>query len=149
GLPCPCTSTRGSGTCCRSSRAKWVSSGWTNTAANGTSGASTGCRRTCSTTRRRKGPGMHYLLFYEKVRDAADRETPHQAAHRAHARAAVSRGEWMLGGPLADPLDGAQALLFRADSAATAEAFAAADPYVRHGIVSRWRVRPWQTVVGE
>jgi uncharacterized protein YciI len=63
-------------------------------------------------------------------------------------RAAVSRGELLLGGPLADPVDGAQALLFQADSAATAEAFAVADPYVVHGIVHHWRVRTWQTVVG-
>ncbi|OAI47127.1 hypothetical protein AYO44_10135 [Planctomycetaceae bacterium SCGC AG-212-F19] len=91
---------------------------------------------------------MHYLLYYEKTPDAPQREKPFQGAHRAHVLAAVARGELLLGGPLADPLDGAQALLFQADSAATAEAFAAADPYVRNGIVSRWRVRPWQTVVG-
>jgi uncharacterized protein YciI len=91
---------------------------------------------------------MHYLLLYEKVPDHAEREPPIRAAHLAHVRAAVSRGELLLGGPLADPLDGAQALLFRADSAAKAEAFATGDPYVVHGIVNRWRVRPWQTVVG-
>jgi uncharacterized protein YciI len=91
---------------------------------------------------------MHYLLFYEKAPDHAEREGPLQTAHRAHVRAAVSRGELILGGPLADPVDGAQVLLFQADSAAPAEAFAAADPYVVHGIVIRWRVRPWQTVVG-
>jgi uncharacterized protein YciI len=92
---------------------------------------------------------MHYLLFYEKVPDHADREPPFQAAHLAHVQAAVERGELLLGGPLADPLDGGQAVLFRADSATTVESFAAADPYVIHGIVHRWRVRPWQTIVGE
>lgn len=91
---------------------------------------------------------MHYLLFYEKAADYAEREGAVRAAHLAHVRAAVSRGELMLGGPLTDPLDGAQVLLFRADSVAAAESFAAADPYVVHGIVSRWRVRAWQTVVG-
>jgi uncharacterized protein len=92
---------------------------------------------------------MHYLLFYEKVPDHAEGEKPLQSAHRAHVLAAVARGDLILGGPLADPLDGAQALLFWAATAATAEAFAAADPYVVHGIVNRWRVRPWQTVVGK
>jgi uncharacterized protein YciI len=92
---------------------------------------------------------MHYLLFYEKVPDHADREPPFHSAHLAHVQAAVDRGELLLGGPLADPLDGAQAVLFRADSLATAEEFAKADPYVINGIVSRWRVRPWQTIVGE
>lgn len=82
------------------------------------------------------------------VNGAAEREGPLRVAHLAHVQAAVSRGELLLGGPLADPLDGAQALLFRADSATTAEVFAEADPYVLKGIVSRWHVRPWQTVVG-
>lgn len=91
---------------------------------------------------------MHYLLFYEKAPDHTEREGPWQVAHLTHVFAAVDRGELILGGPLTDPLDGAQALLFRADSAAAVEAFAAADPYVMHGIVTRWRVRPWQTVVG-
>jgi uncharacterized protein YciI len=93
--------------------------------------------------------GMHYLLFYEKAPDYADREAPLRAAHRAYVQAAARRGELLLGGSLADPADGAAVLLFRADSPATAEAFAAGDPYVQHEVVSRWRVRAWETVVGE
>ncbi len=91
---------------------------------------------------------MHYLLFYDVVPDYAVLRAPLRAEHLAHARAAVARGELLLGGALADPIDGA-VLLFRGDSPAVAEAFAAADPYVRHGLVTRWRVRAWTTVVGE
>ncbi len=91
---------------------------------------------------------MHYLLFYEKVSDYAEREAPMRDAHRTHVQAAVRRGELMLGGPLLDPVDGSNILLFQADSASVAETFAKADPYVRQGIVCRWHVRPWQTVVG-
>src|SRR5262249_2607803 len=69
------------------------------------------------------------------------------AAHLALARAAVRRGELLLGGALADPADGA-VLLFRADSPAPVEAFAAADPSVLNGLVTRRRVRPRTTVVG-
>jgi hypothetical protein len=39
-------------------------------------------------------------------------------------------------------------ILFQGDSPAAAEAFVAADPYVRNGLVTRWRIRPWTTVVG-
>ena len=91
---------------------------------------------------------MHYLLFYDVVPDYAERRLQLRAAHLAHARAAVDRGELLLGGALADPIDGA-VLLFRADSPAVAEAFAAADPYVTNGLVTRWRVREWTTVVGD
>jgi uncharacterized protein len=90
---------------------------------------------------------MHYLLMYDVVPDYIERRAPLRAAHLAHARAAVARGELVLAGALANPPDGA-VLLFRGDSPAAAEAFAAADPYVLNGLVTRWRVREWTTVVG-
>jgi uncharacterized protein YciI len=90
---------------------------------------------------------MHYLLMYEVAADYIDRRGEFRSAHLELARAAVERGEMVLGGALADPVDGA-VLLFRGDSPAAAEAFARADPYVANGLVTRWRVRPWTTVIG-
>lgn len=90
---------------------------------------------------------MHYLLLYDVVDDYAERRVPYRTDHLAHARAAVARGDLVLGGALANPVDGT-VLLFKGASPAAAEAFAAADPYVRHGLVTRWRVREWTTVVG-
>ena len=90
---------------------------------------------------------MHYLLIYDVVSDYVERRAPLRAAHLTHARAAVARGDLVLGGALADPPDGA-VLLFRSDSSDTAARFAAADPYVLNGLVTRWRVREWTTVVG-
>jgi uncharacterized protein YciI len=91
---------------------------------------------------------MHYLLFYDVVADYVERRQPFRAEHLARARAAHARGELVLGGALADPVDGA-VLLFRGESPAVAERFAAADPYVTQGLVTRWRVRAWTTVVGD
>jgi hypothetical protein len=91
---------------------------------------------------------LHYLLFYDVVADYVQRRASLRAAHLAHARVAHARGELVLGGALSDPVDGA-VLLFQGDSPAAAEAFAANDPYVTHGLVSRWRVRAWATVVGD
>jgi uncharacterized protein YciI len=34
-------------------------------------------------------------------------------------------------------------------SCSTRKPFAREDPYVRHGLVTHWRVREWTTVVGE
>jgi uncharacterized protein YciI len=90
---------------------------------------------------------MHYLLLYDVVDDYVVRRTPLRAAHLAHARAAIARGELVLGGALANPPDGA-VLLFRGSSPAAAAAFAASDPYVVNGLVTNWRVREWTTVVG-
>jgi uncharacterized protein YciI len=40
-------------------------------------------------------------------------------------------------------------LLFSGESPAAAERFAAADPYVTQGLVTGYRVRQWNTVVGD
>jgi uncharacterized protein YciI len=91
---------------------------------------------------------VHYLLIYDVVDDYVERRAPFRRAHLTHARAAVERGELVLGGALANPPDGA-VLLFSGDSPAAAEAFAGTDPYVLNGVVARWRVREWTTVVGK
>jgi len=90
---------------------------------------------------------VHYLLFYDVVDGYAERRVPFRAAHVAYARQAVARGELVLGGALANPVDRA-VLLFRGSSPAVAESFAAGDPYVTNGPVTKWRVREWTTVVG-
>lgn len=91
---------------------------------------------------------MHYLLFYDTADDYATRRAAFRSEHLALARQAVERGELVLGGALANPVDGAL-LLFSGDSPAVAERFAAADPYVASGLVKRWRVREWTTVIGK
>ena len=91
---------------------------------------------------------MHYLLFCDVVEDYIARRAPLRAAHLEYARQAQERGELVLAGALANPVDGA-VLLFRGSSPEVAEAFAAADPYVTNNLVTRWRVREWTTVVGD
>ena len=91
---------------------------------------------------------MHYLLFYDVVSDYETRRLALRDAHLAHARKAQDRGELVLGGALASPIDGA-IILLQGDSPLVAEAFAENDPYVANGLVTRWRVREWTTVVGK
>jgi len=91
---------------------------------------------------------MHYLLFYEVGADYVSRRAEFRDAHLEKAWKASERGELVLGGALANPVDGA-VLLFRGDSPEVAEKFAKADPYVTSGTVKRWHVREWKTVAGE
>ncbi len=65
---------------------------------------------------------MHYLLFYETSTDYLERRGEFRAEHLALAWQAVDRGEMVLGGALADPVDGA-ILLFQGDSPEVAERF--------------------------
>ena len=90
---------------------------------------------------------MHYLLFYDVVDNYVERRVPFRAAHLRLAQEAAARGELVLAGGLANPVDGS-VLLFKGGSPAAAEAFATSDPYVVNGLVTRWRVREWTTVVG-
>src|SRR2546430_454188 len=98
--------------------------------------------------RTRKGEPMHYILFYDVVDDYVSRRAQFREAHLKLARQAYERGELVLAGALADPVDGA-VLVFRGSSPQPAEAFAQLDPYVTNGLVTAWRVRKWMTVVGE
>ncbi|HYD23741.1 MAG TPA: YciI-like protein [Croceibacterium sp.] len=88
----------------------------------------------------------HFLLTYALAADYLARRPPLRAAHLALARAAVARGELLLGGAL-EPAEEA-VLLFAGEDPGAAEAFARADPYVAEGLVTAWRVREWRTVVG-
>lgn len=90
----------------------------------------------------------HFLLSYELAPDYLERRPLFRAPHLALAWEAAERGELLLAGALGDPVEGAL-LLFQGESAAVAEAFARADPYVTNGLVVDWRVRPWATVVGD
>jgi uncharacterized protein len=91
---------------------------------------------------------MHYLLIYDVSPDYLERRSLYRDRHLALAWRAHDRGELQLGGALADPVDGA-ILLFSGEGPEAAERFAREDPYVTEGLVTRWRVRKWSTVVGE
>jgi uncharacterized protein YciI len=90
---------------------------------------------------------MHYILFYDVIDDYVEKRAQFRELHLKHARAAYDRGELLLGGALAEPVDGA-VLVFRGESAEVVEQFAKSDPYVLNGLVKQWRVRKWNTVIG-
>jgi len=91
---------------------------------------------------------MHFLLFYDYVPDYLQRRDAFRDAHLRLAWQYQQRGELILGGVVAEPIDGA-VLFFKADSAELVEAFVKSDPYVLNGLVTAWKIRPWNTVVGD
>jgi uncharacterized protein len=90
----------------------------------------------------------HFLLFYEAGPDYVERRPQFRTEHLELAWAAQERGELIVAGPLADPVDGA-VLLFAGEDKSVAEDFAWSDPYVTSGMVAHWHVREWTTVVGD
>ena len=89
----------------------------------------------------------YYALIYDLVDDYLERRGEYRAAHLELANAAVERGELRLGGAFANPQNGAS-LVFRGAGPEVAERFAKADPYVKAGIVRKWRIWEWTVVVG-
>ena len=89
----------------------------------------------------------HFLLFYDVGSDFVAKRADHREAHLRHAWDSSERGEIVLAGALTEPADHA-VILFAADSPVIAEKFAQADPYVVNGLVRKWYVREWVTVVG-
>jgi len=90
----------------------------------------------------------YYALQYEVVDDFSNRRTPYRPAHLRLVTEAHDRGEMPIAGALGDPPDGAL-LIFRGASPSVAEDFARNDPYVQKGLVTHWRVRQWNVVVGQ
>jgi uncharacterized protein len=90
---------------------------------------------------------MYLALHYDLVDDYLERRPEFRDEHLALARAAHERGELALAGAFSEPTD--QALLvWSTEDRAVVEAFAEADPYVRNGLVTSWRIRDWNVVIG-
>ncbi len=90
---------------------------------------------------------MYFALFYDYVPDVLQKRTPHRESHLALAREWLAAGKIVLAGAFDPPTEGAL-FVFKADSAAEVEAFVAKDPYVKNGVVTGHRVRPWNVVIG-
>jgi uncharacterized protein YciI len=89
----------------------------------------------------------YFALIYDVVEDFANKRTPFRPAHLKEVRDAQARGELIMAGALGEPAGAL--LIFRAADKSAAETFAKNDPYVKEGLVSNWKVRPWTVVVGQ
>jgi uncharacterized protein YciI len=92
--------------------------------------------------------GTYWLLLYDYAEDYLERRGPLREEHLGGARAAHERGDLLMAGALAEPADGA-VFIFTVDDASAIEAFVEHDPYVKAGLVTRWRIRPWTVVIGD
>lgn len=91
---------------------------------------------------------MHYLLCYDLAPDYLERRGEYRDEHLKLAWAAQERGELVLAGACAEPSDLA-VLLWQTDQPGIIEQFAKTDPYVIHGLVTTYRIKQWNTVIGD
>ena len=90
---------------------------------------------------------MYIILFYKTIDNYIERRAPYREEHLKYAEDAHKKGVLVMGGALADPVDGA-VLVFKGDSPSVAEEFARNDPYVKNGLITEWQVRQWVVVIG-
>ncbi len=90
---------------------------------------------------------MYCVLFYDYVQNVVERRAPFREAHLTLAKDWVKQGRLLLGGAYAEPVDGAL-LVFKVGEKGEVEEFVRKDPYVKNGIVTAWKIRPWTVVVG-
>ena len=90
----------------------------------------------------------HFLLVYDYVPDYLERRAG--ASRRAFRPRppAAARGELFLGGACTDEGPPIGVIVFNVAERQIVEDFARADPYVIHGVATRWHVREWTTVIG-
>ncbi|MBV9270492.1 MAG: hypothetical protein JO165_05315 [Candidatus Eremiobacteraeota bacterium] len=89
----------------------------------------------------------YFLLLYDVVENYVDARTPFRPQHLEMAQAERVAGRLILAGAFGDPPHGA-AFVFHTEDAGPIEDFARRDPYVLNGVVTRWRVEPWNVVIG-
>jgi len=75
-----------------------------------------------------------------------DRRAPHREAHLELLRAERDAGRVVMAGAVGDPVHGAM-FVFRGVDPEQVEAFARQDPYMEAGLITAWRVEPWNVVV--
>lgn len=88
----------------------------------------------------------YWLLEYDLCDDYLERRGPLRQEHLGLLQGALERGEVVLAGALADPVDRA-VLVWRSDDTTVVEAFVKQDPYVREGLVVSSSIRPWTVVI--
>ena len=86
----------------------------------------------------------HQILFYDYVEDVLEKRGPYREEHLALLERLRDEGKMVMAGAVGDPPHGG-VLVFTAD--ADVQEFVDADPYVSGGIVTSFRVEPWNVVI--
>jgi uncharacterized protein YciI len=86
------------------------------------------------------------ILFYDYVADMLERRAPHREAHLELIRSEKDAGKIVIAGALGDPPHGGAIVFAEGVSPSEIERFVAADPYCEAGLVTAWRVEPWNVV---
>ena len=84
---------------------------------------------------------MKYVVFYDSSDRVMELAPVHFPAHKARLDEFHARGELLMVGTFGDPIAQGSMAVFATREGA--EEFVRDDPFVRHGVVSGWRIWDW------
>ncbi len=87
---------------------------------------------------------MKVVMFYELAPDGLLKAAENIAAHRARLDEFHKKGTLLMAGPFANIMDGALGIFTDKSSA---EEFIKDDPFIRNGVVGKWRLMEWNEVL--
>ncbi|MBZ9627847.1 YciI family protein [Psychroflexus sp. CAK57W] len=90
---------------------------------------------------------MHYILFYKSVDNYIEKRAPFRQEHLELLKTANEQGTLVMAGAFSEPADGG-VFIFKTNDPSVAENFAKNDPYVKNGLITEWKIRPWTVVIG-
>eukprot|EP00985_Skeletonema_marinoi_P024585 scaffold17210_cov139-Skeletonema_marinoi.AAC.1 len=111
--------------------------------------ALTTTRTFAQTTSLYSAPPKRYLLNYEYIPDVLEKRGPYREGHLGLAKEMAAEGTCVSGGPFNPPgSDIPNGALFVFTTKEAAEKFAAEDPYIEGGIVTKSTISEWTVAIG-
>ena len=90
----------------------------------------------------------NYLLKYEYIPDVLEKRGPYREGHIALAKKMIEENKCLSGGPTGEPnMEVPTGALFIFTDLESAKQYAANDPYVENGIVTKFSIEEWNVVV--
>lgn len=87
---------------------------------------------------------MKCVVFYEVAADGMGKAQANFPANKSRIDVFAKRGELLMVGPYANPVEGALAVFKTRDAA---EAFVKDDPFVVNGVVGKVTMRDWNEIL--
>ena len=96
--------------------------------------------------------GKYYVLFcvtaYNSIADAQTKAPNEIAAHMARSRQLYAAGKVLMAGAFLNNPDEPLTTMGVFSSRQDAEEYAAGDPFVLNGVVTKWYIREWANILG-
>lgn len=89
---------------------------------------------------------MKTIMFYDIAPDGLSKAKDNIDAHRERLLEFHEKGVLLMAGPLANPTDGAIGIFTNMDAARD---FVEGDPFVKNGVVGKYRLVEWNEVLME